>query len=166
MPFGNKNSNDGKTQADAVEDAILTAPGLSTNELQLPGLQWVLSMSEEELIDFFVVALRMRSNVRELDFSLGDYKYKESQSRIPGARNIHEKSFREAATIIAMALQQDPKVIGVRVTTTKVDDNYVSIVYVKIANKEPQGPQRAKGKLISGDAEYNPKLIVSYSSAI
>jgi hypothetical protein len=166
MPFGNGNSNDGRTQADLVEDTLPARPDLVESELKLPGLEWILSMTDEELVEFFTVVLKSRSNIREIDFSLGDYKCKEVQSRAPGSRNIHEKSFEDAARTITMALQQDPKVVGVRVRITKVNEDYVSLVHIKIADKEPQGPERIKGKLTKGDTEYNPRLVIYHTSAL
>jgi hypothetical protein len=167
MPFGSGNRGiDGRTQADLVEESVPARPDLVESELKLPGLEWILSMSEEELVEFFTVVLKSRSNIREIDFSLGDYQHKELQSRVPGSKNIHEKSFEDAARVITMALQQDPKVVGVRVRITKVNDDYVSLVHVKIADKEPQGPERIKGKLVKGDAEYNPRLVLYHTSSM
>ena len=166
MPFGsNFNHNDGKTQTDIIE-AYSTKQDLVECNLELPGLQWILDMSEVELIDFFTMVLKSRANIREINFSLGDYKSRETQSRAPGSKNIHEKSFKEAARVIVLALQQDPKVVGVRIQITKVGEEYVSLMHVKVADKEPQGPQRIKGKLIKGDDEYKPKLINCHTSAI
>jgi hypothetical protein len=165
MAFGNQAGtyDDGRTQADLVEETITATPSVIEENMKLAGLKSVLSMSERQLIEFFTLVLKSRSNMRELDFTLGDYDYKELQARIPGANNLHEKPFKEAARVIALALQQDPRVVGLSVKIDKVDNKLSSSIKIKIAEVEPVGPHTCNGKVVAGDKEFDPQLIIQYT---
>jgi hypothetical protein len=157
-----------KTQADLVAERTPIKPENLQESVTPPGLPLIHEMDSADLIAFFTMVLKSRTAIREVDLTLGeDYKYTEKRSSVPNADRLHTLEFGDVARVFASALSVDPKIVGFRaIITMDQENNIQSKVFVKIGEKETNGPEYdTNGTLVKeGDKEFNPKLVITYKS--
>jgi len=152
----------GKDQADIVKATVEEKKGLVTETLILPGLAFIRSMDEQQLEQFFMLVVKSRINIREINLKLGDYQHNEIQVANAYASRLHEVDFATIAHLFTTLFTRDvdrDKVIGFRA----VVDGASSALYKYVAIEEVKTPIYSDGQMIEeGDEKFKPTLLITY----
>jgi len=168
MGFGVTSGGSGATtQNDIVDERTESKPNLSDEELFLPGLPQIHTMSEGEMVEFFTTVLKTRTMIRGVELTLGEgYTFTERQSSVPRSNLLHSMGFADAANVLTMALASGgDNCIGFKATIdVDKEGSIMSRIWVKIADKPVHGPvfNKAGEVELEGDKEFNPKLTVTF----
>lgn len=156
-----------RTQNEIVAAQTESKPSFVEETLSLPGIKLMHLMNETELIDFLLVALRIRPAIVGIDISLGNYQYVERESSVPNITRFLEDKFSilEKVQSIVASLSYSSSVCGLRLVPILINGQLVgNKAYLKVANKAPVGHTYDEfGTLLTeGDEEFNPTLTLSY----
>ena len=159
-----------KTQVDLIAEQTEARPESAVEEISLPALNMIHTLSEEDLVDIFNTVLKLRPTIRLIEFSLGDdYITKDVPSRVPNSHMAHTLSRGDLAKVFALILYSDPKLVGFRVEVTQDNQGVQrSNMVLRLGTTTPKGPVfDVKGNIIEmGDKEFNPKLRMVSSQSV
>jgi len=156
-----------RTQSEIVAAQTEAKPSFIEEKLNLPGIKLMHLMNESELIDFLLVAIRIRPAIVGINISLGNYQFTERESTVPNVTRFLEGQFPilEKIQSIVASLSYSSSVCGIRLVPVLVNGQLIgNKAYLRIANKIPVGHEYDEsGTLIKeGDEEFDPTLTVSY----
>jgi hypothetical protein len=103
-----------KSQADIVSSETEPINIIREERLDnLPGLEKIFELSNEERKAMFVTALRSRPRIAKFGFRLGEYtKTKKEPVSISGLEKLNTKSYDDIATILLVATQLRDDFVG------------------------------------------------------
>lgn len=157
-----RNMSTAKTQDDLVREQTEAKPESAVEEIALPALSMIHTLSEGDMVEFFNTVLKLRPTIRLIEFSLGDdYITKDIPSRVPNSSMIHILSRGDLAKVFVACLGSDAKMVGFRAEVTQDNQGVQrSSMTLRIGTTSPRGPTfDAKGNILeAGDKEFNPKL--------